>query len=92
MKSTDLITKLAEMENLKHKDSCSTVKLIFHLFTDAMKKGERIEIRRFGSFAVRDYGNYTGRNPKTGEIIEVKPKRLPHFKVAKELIKRINGT
>ena len=56
-----------------------------------MKKGDKIKVRGFGSLVVRDYGNYKGRNPKTGEIIEVKPKRLPYFKVGKELKKRING-
>jgi len=91
MKSTDLITKLAERENLTHKEAYSTVKLIFRLFTDALKKGDRIEVRGWGNFVVRDYGNYTGRNPKTGEIVEVKPKKLPYFKVGKELKKRING-
>ena len=91
MKSADLVTKLAQKQNLTHHVAYWTVKLIFSLLTEAMKKGERIEVRGFGSFAIRDYGNYTGRNPKTGEIIEVKPKRLPHFKVAKALMKRING-
>jgi integration host factor subunit beta len=91
MKSADLIAKLGKKENLTRQVAYTTVKLIFRLFTEAMSKGERIEVRGFGSFAVRDYENYRGRNPKTGEIIEVKPKRLPHFKVAKELMKRING-
>lgn len=87
----DLIVKLAEKENLSIKDANSILKLIFQLFTDAMKRGERIEVRGFGSFAVRNYGNYKGRNPKTREIVEVKPKRLPFFKVGKELKDRISG-
>jgi integration host factor subunit beta len=50
----------------------------------------RIEIRGFGSFVVKDYKAYMGRNPKTGEVIEVRPKRLPFFKVGKELRERVN--
>ena len=55
-----------------------------------MKIGGRIEIRGFGSFVMREYGTYTGRNPKTGEEVSIKPKRLPFFKVGKELRERIN--
>jgi integration host factor subunit beta len=61
------------------------------MFTHAMKTGGRIEIRGFGSFVMREYGIYTGRNPKTGEEVEIKPKRLPFFKVGKELRERINS-
>jgi integration host factor subunit beta len=60
------------------------------MFTHAMKIGGRIEIRGFGSFVMREYGTYTGRNPKTGEEVSIKPKRLPFFKVGKELRERIN--
>jgi integration host factor subunit beta len=85
----DLITKLAEKESLSIKDANSIVKLILRMFTDAMKNGDRIEIRGFGSFVVRDYRGYKGRNPKTREVVEVKPKRLPFFRVGKELKDRI---
>ena len=54
------------------------------------EKGERIEIRGFGSFVMRQYGGYKGRNPKTGEIVDVAPKRLPYFKVGKELKELVN--
>ena len=54
------------------------------------EKGERIEIRGFGSFVVRNYGGYKGRNPKTGVIVDVPPKRLPFFKVGKELKELVN--
>ena len=60
------------------------------MFSHAMKTGGRIEIRGFGSFVMREYGTYTGRNPKTGEEVEIKPKRLPFFKVGKELRERIH--
>jgi integration host factor subunit beta len=58
--------------------------------TDALAKGDNIEIRGFGSFSVKEYGTYYGRNPKTGEKIKVKPKKLPFFKVGKELKERVN--
>jgi integration host factor subunit beta len=54
-------------------------------------KCDRIEIRGFGSFVLREYKTYTGRNPKTGKEVDVKPKRLPYFKVGKELRGRIIG-
>ena len=85
MNARDLAMKLAERENLTQREADAAVKLIFRLFTDAMKKGDRIEIRGFGSFVIRDYRTYVGRNPKTGERVEIKPKRLPYFKVGKEL-------
>jgi len=90
MNLPDLVTKPAEKEKLTQRDAEGTVKLIFHMFTHAMKTGGRIEIRGFGSFVMREYGTYTGRNPKTGEEVEIMPKRLPFFKVGKELRERIN--
>ena len=91
MNLPDLATKLAEKDNLTQREAEAAVKLIFRLFSDAMKKGDRIEIRGFGSFVLRDYKTYTGRNPKTGREVEVRPKRLPYFKVGKELKERMNG-
>jgi integration host factor subunit beta len=58
---------------------------IFEAMAEALGSGDRIEIRGFGSFAMREYRPYTGRNPKTGESISVKPKKLPYFKAGKEL-------
>ena len=89
MNARDLVTKLAEKENLTQREAEAAVKLIFRLFTDAMKQGERIEIRGFGSFVIRDYRTYVGRNPKTGEKVEIRPKRLPYFKVGKELKEKL---
>jgi integration host factor subunit beta len=91
MNARDLATKLAEKEKLTKRDADAAVKLIFRLFTDAMTKGDRTEIRGLGSFEIREYKTYTGRNPKTGKEIEVKPKRSPYFKVGKELKDRMNG-
>ena len=91
MNARDLASKLAERENLTQREADAILKLIFRLFTGAMKKGDRIEIRGFGSFTMRDYGTYKGRNPKTGKEVEVKPKRLPYFKVGKEWKQMINN-
>jgi integration host factor subunit beta len=85
MNKSNLIEALATKENLTDKQATDTIKLIFAGFTDAMKKGGRIEVRGFGSFSVRKYGAYTGRNPKTGKKAEVEAKKLPFFKVGKEL-------
>ena len=59
-------------------------------FGAVLKKGDRIEIRGFGSFVMRNYDAYTGRNPKTGKSIPVSPKKLPLFKVGKELREKVN--
>ncbi len=85
MNKSELIEALCLARNISYKQSTEIVNLIFDTMADALASGERIEIRGFGSFAVRDYKSYTGRNPRTGEQIEVAPKRLPFFKVGKEL-------
>lgn len=91
MTKSDLIDALSTKENLTHKDASEIVNLIFDGFTDTLKKGGRIEIRGFGCFTVREYGGYTGRNPKTGDKTQVGEKKLPFFKVGKELKERVNG-
>lgn len=85
MTKSDLIEKLAEQGKLSKKDAEKIVDHVFNSMTEAMKAGDRIEIRGFGSFKVKEYKPYVGRNPKTGEKVEVKAKRLPFFKVGKEL-------
>jgi len=90
MTKSDVITLLSTKNNLTEVQAARIVKLIFDGFKDALAKGDRIEIRGFGSFMMREYKTYTGRNPKTGNEVEVKPKRLPYFKVGKELKERIN--
>ena len=91
MNKTDLIGELGEKENLTGKDSGAIINLIFDGFTETLKKGGRIELRGFGSFSVREYGAYTGSNPKTGKKVDVQPKRLPFFKVGRELKEKVNG-
>ncbi len=66
------------------------VELIFDSMSQALIKGDRVEIRGLGSLTVKEYGAYQGRNPRTGASIQVKPKRLPFFKAGKELKKRVD--
>jgi integration host factor subunit beta len=90
MNKSDLIDALSEKEDLAHSNASEMINLVFDGFTDSLKRGSRIEIRGLGSFSVREYGAYTGKNPKTGEKVPVRPKKLPFFKVGKELKERIN--
>jgi integration host factor subunit beta len=91
MNKSELIEELSEKENLTEKKAIEVLNLVFKGFSDELKKNGRIEIRGFGSFVVRKYDAYTGRNPKTGKSIKVSPKRLPFFKVGKELKERVDG-
>ena len=91
MTKSELIAKLAaRYPQLVAKDAELAVKMILDAMAKSLAQGQRIEIRGFGSFVVKDYKSYMGRNPKTGEIIKVRPKRLPFFKVGKELRERVN--
>jgi integration host factor subunit beta len=58
---------------------------------DALAQGDRVEIRGLCSFFVKNYGGYTGRNPKTGELVKIAPKKLPFFKAGKDLKDRVDG-
>ena len=91
MNKSDLITALAAKKALTEKQATEIVDLIFKGFTDTLKNGGRIEVRGLGSFSVRKYESYTGRNPKTGKNIKVKPKKLPFFKAGKELKEMVLG-
>ena len=91
MNKSELVEQLAVSKNISNKRSEEVINLIFNAMTEALTGGDRIEIRGLGSFVVKDYGTYTGRNPKTGEPITVSPKKLPFFKVGKELKERILG-
>ena len=90
MNKSELIEAVAEKAKVTKKKAEDVVNLIFDSMVEAMAKGDRIEIRGWGSFVVKDYGAYTGRNPRTGGSIEVKPKKLPFFKVGKELKERVD--
>jgi integration host factor subunit beta len=91
MNKSELIDALSKKESLTERQAADVVNLVFKEFGNQLKRGGRIEIRGFGSFVVRNYDSYTGRNPKTGETIHVAPKKLPFFKVGKELKERVNS-
>lgn len=90
MNKSELIERLAQKSDLGHLQAEDVVNLMFDKMRISLTSGRRIEIRGFGSFVVKDYESYWGRNPKTGEKIWVQPKRLPAFKVGKELRERLN--
>lgn len=90
MIKSELIQKLFETTNIPRKAAELAVNTIFETMTDALCRGEGIEIRGFGSFKVREYKGREGRNPKTGMIIKVAPKRRPFFKVGKELKEKVD--
>ena len=90
MNKSELIKNLAEQSNV----SLDEATLVVNTFVDCMKEallaGDRVEIRGFGSFKVKEYGSYAGRNPRTGDRVEVSPKRLPFFRAGKELKEFLN--
>jgi integration host factor subunit beta len=90
MNKSELIEALAEEMNIPLREASSAANTILEAMADALADGNSIEIRGFGSFVVKEYGSYYGRNPKTGEKIQVKPKKLPFFKVGKELKEHVN--
>ncbi len=90
MNKSELVELVAQKVNLTKKRAEDVVNMIFDSMTQALQKGDRVEIRGLGSFVVKNYQSYTGRNPRTGESIQVKPKKLPFFKVGKELKKRVD--
>ena len=91
MNKSELIEALAQDQDLPTKTAASIVNTILNTMIETLVRGDNIELRGFGSFTVKDYETYTGRNPKTGASILVKPKKLPFFKVGKELRESINA-
>jgi integration host factor subunit beta len=91
MNKSDLILVLAKESDLPLRKSEEIVNLVFDTMSGALVDGDRIEIRGFGSFMVKTYEGYTGRNPKTGDQISVNEKRLPFFKTGKELRENVDG-
>jgi len=90
MLKSDLISVLIQKKGITQKQAEATVEQIFDSMKDALVRGENIEIRGFGAFHVKHYDGYQGRNPKTGEVIPVKPKRGILFRTGKELRDRVN--
>ncbi len=87
---SELIERISEKLKLPNGKAEQIVNCVFDSMVKALQDGEGIEIRGFGSFTVREYKAYEGRNPRTGETVHVAPKRLPFFKVGKDLRERVN--
>ena len=91
MNKIDLIQALKDSNHLSKSEAEAIVNLFFNKIAEALAQGDRVEIRGLCSIFVKKYGGYTGRNPKTGEQVKIKPKNLPFFKVGKELKERVDG-
>ena len=91
MNKSELIENLAEKKGLSYKKAEEIINTIFDAMTNALLVGERIEIRGFGSFVVKHRRARQGRNPKSGVLVSVAAKRVPFFKVGKELRLRVDG-
>ncbi len=91
MNKSELIQSLAEKSNITPELARSVIETMIGMIKQQLMDGGRIEIRGFGSFEMREYGAYKGRNPHTGESVDVKPKRTPFFKCGKDLMEMVNG-
>jgi integration host factor subunit beta len=91
MNKLELISTLKNEANISKAEAAKVVQIFFDNMADAMSRGERVEIRGLCSFFVKNYKSYTGRNPKTGEKVVIKSKKLPFFKAGKELKERVDS-
>ena len=91
MNKSELIKALAEENDLPLDEATMVVNLFVDSVKETLLADNRVEIRGFGSFKMKEYDGYTGLNPKTGEPVEVKPKRLPFFRAGKDLKEYINS-
>jgi len=91
MNKSDLMMALKDNVNLSRQEAEKIVNVFFQSIEDSLGNGGRVEIRGFGSFTVNGYKSYVGRNPKTGEKIRVPAKKLPFFKVGKELKEMVDS-
>jgi integration host factor subunit beta len=91
MTKSELTEALSKELNLSTSETTGIISTILDSMTNALANGDNIEIRGFGSFTIKHYESYTGRNPKTGLETEVKAKKLPFFKVGKDLKEAVNA-
>lgn len=92
MTRSELIQILAEKNpHLYLRDLETVVDSVFEQITEALSRGDRVELRGFGAFSIKERGTRTGRNPRTGESVSVEAKKLPFFKTGKGLRDRLNG-
>lgn len=89
---TELVEAVSVECNLSVRETRKILETILKTMSDAMSRGESIELRGLGTFKVKQYGSYTGRNPKTGEAVSIKPKKLPFFTVGRELKNAVNNS
>lgn len=93
MTKSELIAKLAtENPHLFQRDVERIVTTIFDEITNALAQGDRVELRGFGAFSIKERGSRVGRNPRTGEAVEVGEKFIPYFKTGKQLRERLNSS
>jgi integration host factor subunit beta len=90
MNKLELVAALKNDRGISKTDAAKVVQIFFDSMTEALARGERVEIRGLCSFYVKEYKSYTGRNPKTGEPVVIEPKKLPFFKCGKELKERVD--
>jgi len=90
MTKADLVERLAQEKRMARQHAELLVDTVFATMEQSLGRGERIEIRGFGTYQIRSYKGYTGRNPSTGETVHVAPKRMPFFKASKNLVASIN--
>ncbi len=93
MTKSELVEKIAEANKLlTRKESELVVNIVFDSMCEALKQGEKVEIRGFGSFTIREREAREARNPKSGEIVRIPAKKTPFFKTGKELRERVNNS
>ena len=90
MNKLELIAMLKDECGLSKKEAATVIDLFFESMSEALARDDRVEIRGLCSFYVKEYESYKGRNPKTGDRVQVAPKKLPFFKCGKELKERVD--
>ena len=90
MNKLELIQVLRDECQISKKEAATIIDLFFDKISEALANGDRVEIRGLCSFFVKEYKSYYGRNPRTGERVQVAPKKLPFFRCGKELKERVD--
>jgi integration host factor subunit beta len=90
MNKLELISALKDHAGISKTEAARVVQIFFDSMAESMAQGSRVEIRGLCSFYVKNYKSYVGRNPKTGDIVTIRPKKLPFFKSGKELKDRVD--
>ena len=91
MNKLELINTLRDECHISKKEAATIIDLFFGKISETLVRGDRVEIRGLCSFFIKEYESYKGRNPKTGESVQVAPKKLPFFKCGKELRERVDN-